>query len=288
MATTLVNTGVQFPDNTIQTTASTGGGRITVADTAPTVPTQGDVWYDSATAYRAFVWSSTAQAWVDLSPAGTAPVTNKVTVATVAPTSPATGDIWYDTLTNNRGNIWSGSAWLSLAPTSTSSGTGNFAQLFTSSGTFTIPTGVTRLKVSVVAGGGQGGNAYSTGGQNVQYYNGAAGAQGGSCIGWYVVGTNTPATPGNITVTVGLATQASSTSGTGMSTFSATGGPNNSTNSVQATSGIGSGGTLNIRGNGALFGAYGTGGAGGITAATEFDSGTAATAGSPGAVLFEW
>jgi len=272
MATTLVNTGVQFPDNTIQTTASTGGGRITVADTAPTVPTQGDVWYDSATAYRAFVWSSTAQAWIDLSPAGTAPVTNKVTVASVAPTSPATGDIWYDTLTNNRGNIWSGSAWLSLAPASTT-GSGNFFQLFTSSGTFTIPTGVKGLKVSMVGGGGQGGNSYQTGGQNIQYYSGATGSPGGSCIGWYNLTESSTTT---ISVVVGGPSLASSTSGTGLATFSATG-----------AGGIGSGGTLNIRGNGALFGAYGVGGAGG-EAATEFNAGTLGVAGSPGAVLFEW
>ena len=37
-------------------------------------------------------------------------------------------------------------------------------QVFTSSGTFTIPTGVTALKVNVVGGGGGSGSGYSGGG----------------------------------------------------------------------------------------------------------------------------
>ena len=38
--------------------------------------------------------------------------------------------------------------------------TGGRGQAFTSNGTFTIPTGVTALKITVLGGGGGGGAAY--------------------------------------------------------------------------------------------------------------------------------
>lgn len=61
------------------------------------------------------------------------------------------------------------------------------AQLFTSSGTFTVPAGVSSIKVTVVGGGG-----------GSTLYWGSNGANGGACQGIYTV------TPGAaITVTVG-------------------------------------------------------------------------------------
>lgn len=53
------------------------------------------------------------------------------------------------------GNILTsnGTAWTSAAPAATASG-GINAEVFTSNGTFTIPTGVTAVKVTVVGGGG--------------------------------------------------------------------------------------------------------------------------------------
>jgi hypothetical protein len=56
---------------------------ITVADTAPATPFNGQVWYDSLTTFRAFVWSSTAAAWVDLSPAGAGGVHTDIDAVTV-------------------------------------------------------------------------------------------------------------------------------------------------------------------------------------------------------------
>ena len=59
---------------------------------------------------------------------------------------------------------------------------GLFGQAFASSGTFTVPTGVTSLQVTVVGGGGGGGGAQSTGGTSP-----TAGTSGtGSSFGSYV------------------------------------------------------------------------------------------------------
>lgn len=69
-------------------------------------------------------------------------------------------------------------------------------QVFASSGTFTIPAGVTALKVTVVGGGGAGAGALGT---NDRYF-GYGGGAGGSAIK-YLTGLTPGAT---LTVTVGL------------------------------------------------------------------------------------
>jgi hypothetical protein len=73
---------------------------------------------------------------------------------------------------------------------------GQQAQIFTSSGTFTVPAGVTAVTVQCVGGGGGGGsNTYN--GEN--YNSGNTGGRGGSSIG-YVTGLTSG---GTVSVTVG-------------------------------------------------------------------------------------
>jgi len=123
------------------------------------------------------------------------------------------------------------------------SGTIASTTVCTTGGTFTIPTGVTQVKVTVWGGGGggNGGNSASAGG---------GGGSGGAAIKWL-----TGLTPGNtLAVTVGLGgTRGGGAGGTGgtssvasgtqtISAVTATGG----TNSVGGTS---SGGDINITGN---------------------------------------
>jgi hypothetical protein len=139
-------------------------------------------------------------------------------------------------------------------------GGGGFSswQVFTSNGTFTVPAGITKVKVTVTGGGGGGGGN----GGSAGYVGGGGG--GGTAI--EIISGLTPG--GTVAVTVGVGgTAGSSTGGTsggtgGTSSFgaycSATGGAGGSGNGAPApigTGGIGSGGDLNIRGGyGGAFG----------------------------------
>ena len=129
------------------------------------------------------------------------------------------------------------------------------AEVFTSSGTFTVPAGVTACKVTVVGGGGGSGCASGSGSCT------GGGHGGGTAIKWI-----TGLTPGaTVAVTVGAGGAGGATSGTngsagGTSSFgsycSATGGDGSiaqssngySVNDQFTLPGVGSGGDLNIYG----------------------------------------
>lgn len=145
-------------------------------------------------------------------------------------------------LTSN-GTIWTSST-LSISPVPT-------MQVFTSSGTFTVPSGISKIKVTVVGGGGGGGYSSNT------EQPSAGGGGGGAAIK-----TITGLTPGSsISFTVGAA-GAGGTSGIGgtggTSSFgaycSATGGVGGAQSDNYfangGSGGIGSGGDLNIGGCG--------------------------------------
>jgi hypothetical protein len=131
-------------------------------------------------------------------------------------------------------------------------GTGGVnVEIFTANGTFTIPTGVTKLKVTVVGGGGAGGTASGID-------TGAGGGGGGGVAIKWLSGV----TPGNtLDVTRGTAGNTSSVaSGTEtISTISATGGAvgdgvANDLGGAGGAGGVGSGGDLNLNGG---YGGYG-------------------------------
>jgi hypothetical protein len=161
-----------------------------------------------------------------------------------------------------------------------SSGSGTFAQVFTTSGTFTVPTGVTAVKVTVIGGGG-GGSGSGTGDR------GMGGGGGGVSIK-YITGL-TPG--GSVSVTVGSGGTAGSTSSPGAgssggtSSFggycTATGGAGGGAyTELGASGGVGSGGDINITGgNGGVgssqsgSGVAVIGGAGGGSSGTNGGSG---------------
>ena len=227
------------------------------------------------------------------------------------------------TLTAGSGiSITNGAGSISIAAASTGL-PGAQGQAFTSSGTFTIPTGITAIKVTVVGGGGGGGRALSGDGQAV----GSGGGGGGYSIQFF-----TGLTSGNtLSVTVGAAGTGGTSGGGGtggtssvasgtqsITTVSATGGAGgDGTTDGQGsprTGGIGSGGAINGSGfygwaerNGATGNlvswggscAYGSGGIGGSSAGRAFGGGGAGGiisgggsasggAGAAGVVFIEW
>jgi hypothetical protein len=219
------------------------------------------------------------------------------------------------TLTAGTGiSVTNGTGSITIASTVTSL-PGAQGQAFTSSGTFTIPSGVTAIKMTIVGGGGAGG-AGNAGGYPV----GGGGGGGGAAIK-YLTGL----TPGNtLTVTVGAAGGTSSVaSGTqSITTVSATGGTagtSGASSGAGGAGGLGSSGDLNIGGSagGTIFspsvgctslGISGLGGAsifGGGGTNASFTGGTvgagraygggggggsssAGGAGAAGVVLIEW
>ena len=165
---------------------------------------------------------------------------------------------------------------------------GSGGQAFTANNTFTIPSGITAVKVTVVGGGG--GGAYGSANAG----GGGGGAGGGAAIS-YLTGL----TPGNtLSVTIGGAGSGGTTSGaagTGgtstvasgtqtITTISATGGTGGNTNSYGGTGGLGSNGTINIGGGGGGVGAQyspGTGGSSILGGGSSNTSGSTASAGRP-------
>ena len=119
---------------------------------------------------------------------------------------------------------------------------GSRAQLFSANGTFTIPTGITALKVTVIGGGGGGGGA-----ANVQ---GCGGGGGGTAISFL-----TGLTSGNtLSVTIGGGgsggASANGTGGTGGTTSLASG--TQSISTISATGGSGGGGYAGVVGVGGV------------------------------------
>jgi hypothetical protein len=92
------------------------------------------------------------------------------------------------------------------------------AQTFTSSGTFNVPLGVSRVKVTVIGAAGSGGNG--AGGVCVEVAGGGGGA--GGCVIDYVAVT----AGGTATVTVGTNGGTRTSSFAGTTTITATGGSN--------------------------------------------------------------
>ena len=169
-----------------------------------------------------------------------------------------------NTAPGTNGNVLTsnGTDWVSQAPAAGGGATGIGATVFTSSGTFTIPSGVTAVKATIVGGGGGGGrgNGQSAGG----------GGGGGAAIKYL-----TSLTAGNtISVTVGGAgTGRTGSAGTGttggtssiasgtqsITTVSATGGSGGSGSNLASgatpgNGGVGSSGDANINGCGGVYG----------------------------------
>ena len=185
---------------------------------------------------------------------------------------------------------------------------GGRGQAFTSNGTFTIPTGVTAIQVTVQGGGGNGGSNSGTGGggggTGIQYFTGlTAGNTLAVTVGG--VGGTSQIASGTQTIT----TASASGGGTGISggSTSFTGGGSASGCTISFTGGAGGRRFLNIDlvgvGGGSCFGAggpanedsggatgqngtgYGAGGAGG---GGNGGGGANYGSGTQGFVMIQW
>lgn len=91
LAVDVTNETLYVRANNAWVVASGGGGAsVTVSDTAPASPEEGDLWFQSSTGDIFVYYSST---WVDI---GGTSVAN-IAVTTTPPASPINGDLWFDT-----------------------------------------------------------------------------------------------------------------------------------------------------------------------------------------------
>lgn len=115
----------------------------------------------------------------------------------------------------------------------------NNKQIFTSSGTFTVPSGVTSVKVTVIGAGGNGGNGSTPDG-----FSGGGGGAGGYIVDYVTV------TPGaSVTVTVGTNAGTRTSSFAGGTTITAAGGANGGNAPNVSTAG-----TQGLSANSTIFG----------------------------------
>ena len=79
--------------------SSAGGASVTVSETAPSSPAEGDLWFDPSI-LKTFVYynDGTANQWVQSNPTGSGGGASggaSVTVSETSPTSPSAGDLWW-------------------------------------------------------------------------------------------------------------------------------------------------------------------------------------------------
>lgn len=243
----LVAGGQWIVSNTTTDSGSTGPWTVTIASaaggTSVVIPRNKPLIISSDGTNIRSVYAEAAGG-VITSVTATAPITSTggltPNIALTTPVTAAYGGTGLSAV-GTSGNVLTsnGSAWVSSAAASSVSS----IQAFTSDGTFTIPAGVTKVKVTVVGGGGGGTTATQSTGQG-------GGGAGGAAI--KVITGLTPG--GTVAVTVGLggaAETAGSTSSFG-AYCSATGGARAAvrTNNVGpgGAGGTGTGGDINFTG----------------------------------------
>ena len=83
--------------------SSAGGASVTVSETAPSSPAEGDLWFDPSV-LKTFVYynDGSANQWVQSNPTGSGggSAAASVTASDTAPSSPSAGDLWYRSDTN--------------------------------------------------------------------------------------------------------------------------------------------------------------------------------------------
>ncbi len=184
----------------------------------------------------------------------------------------------------SNGLIVSGNVGIGTASPTVTAGTPPGSQTFTSSGTFTVPTGVTSVKVTLAGGGAGGGGGQRRAASSPGCGCGGGGGGGGGG-GQYLQDQVVSVTPGqNITVTVGSggaggtgggsadqiapSGSAGESSSFGSLVTAAGGSGGNGANSTTGGAGGGAGGAGGTAGSSGGSGPGGSGGAGGNSQGT--------------------
>lgn len=154
------SSGLQFPDASNQGTAFTGNAATITSGTVATARL-GSGTADSTTYLRGDqTWSTVTQTRISGGTTGLTPSTltgGDVTLAgTLAVANGGTGTASPSLVAGTGISISGSFPNQTVTNTVTSAYVGGRGQVFTANGTFTIPTGVTALKVTVVGGGGGG------------------------------------------------------------------------------------------------------------------------------------
>ena len=90
---------------------------VVISDIAPANPNEGDLWYDSDSTYRTYVWHDATNSWIDLAPSVGGNATGLVTISATPPASPEEGQAWYDSDDTGRTYVWDGAVWVDMNPT---------------------------------------------------------------------------------------------------------------------------------------------------------------------------
>ena len=99
---------------------SSGGASVTASDSAPSNPSEGDLWFNS-TLLETYVYYNSV--WVLSNPSGSGGGGSSITVSDTAPATPSAGDLWFDSTdltTYVYYNDGSSSQWVSSMPSGVS------------------------------------------------------------------------------------------------------------------------------------------------------------------------
>ena len=124
-----------------QSAGGGGGASVSVSDTAPTSPSEGDLWFNSSnTKMYVYFNDGTSSQWIQSNPSG---ATSPITASDTAPTNPVENSMWFDSTDGTlyfRYNDGTSEQWVNLIG-ATSSGGGSGGSSVTISDTApTSPT----------------------------------------------------------------------------------------------------------------------------------------------------
>ena len=119
-----------------------GGASVSVSDTAPTSPSEGDLWFNSSnTKMYVYFNDGTSSQWIQSNPSG---ATSPITASDTAPTNPVENSMWFDSTDGTlyfRYNDGTSEQWVNLIGATSNGGGGGGGSSVTVSDTApTTPT----------------------------------------------------------------------------------------------------------------------------------------------------